>query len=218
MLGLLFLLVIKSLFLILTLVVFGLAVRRLLLSNSANAWLYAATALFSLLTSLGLIPWTLGVGQSHPVFFVFAAMTPAIWYGVVTMCNATRPLQYDSEMERTFVRFASLLRVPRASSPLVLQDPRFPEAPLPVFRHTPKPATRMPEPVTEPAPERSLAAPQQARVLRRARASEATRSLLGIARAMRRNKSSEGRRIKLLPPPARAEDRSLAFLRTSESV
>jgi hypothetical protein len=218
MLGLLFLLVIKSLLLILTLAVFGLALRRLMLSNSANAWLYAATALFALLTSLGLVPRTLGFGHSHPVFFVFAAMTPAIWYGVVTMCNSTRPLRYDSELERTFVRFTTMLSTPRLTSPLVLKDPKFPDAPQPVFRHTPSSGLGMPEPVMEPVLEQPSPAPKEARVLRRGRASEATQSLLGIARAMRRNKTSESRRIKLLPPPARAEDRSLGFLRTTESA
>ena len=213
MLGLLSLLVIKSLLLILTLAVFSLAVRRLMLSKSANAWLYAATAIFALLTSLGLVPWTLGFGQSHPIFFVFAAMTPAIWYGVVTMCNTTRPMRYDSELERTVLRFAALARA-QLSEPLMLRNPKFPEAPKPVFRHTPQPEIRDPEPVAE----RPLELSQQTRVVQRGRASEATRTLLGIARGMRRNRTSESRRVKLLPPPARAEDRSIPFLRTTESA
>lgn len=220
MLGLLSLLLIKSLLLIVVLAVFWLAVRRLLLSRSANAWLYAATSIFSLMTLLGLLPWALGIGTTHPVFFVFAAMTPTVWYGVVTMCNATRPMRYDSELERTILRFLSLARVPRFTEPLVLVDPKWPEAPMPVFRHTAPeiPDTNVSRPVAKAAvAERGQKAAPVGET-RRSRVSEATRSLLGVARGMRRNESSEIRRIKLLPPPMRTEDRSIPFLKAPESV
>lgn len=214
MLGLLLYLVFRTLLLALTLTIFFLAVRRLLMSKSANAWLYAATALFALLTFLGLLPWVLGIGRSHPVFFVLAAAAPAIWYGVVTMCNATRHARYDSELERTVQRFAGLASLIAAKSPLILDKTLRADVPQPVFRHAPQrpaepPATKRPLLLTNALPAQGTAARQ--------RVSDATRTLLGIARGMRRNSSSEGRRPKLLPPP-RKEDRNIPLLRTGESV
>ena len=187
MFGLLFLIVIKSAFLILPSTVVWLAFRRLLLSKSANAWLYAATALFALATTIGLVPWASGVGTSHPIFFVFAAMTPAIWYGVAILCNSTRSVAYDSELERTLLRLKELMRAETSEQPLVLLAPHWPDTPTPVFRHRPSA-----EKITPAVPGDKPAS----------RASEATLSLLRIARMMRGNTSSETRRIKLLPPPS----------------
>ena len=217
MLGLLTLLLLRSVFLVLTLVIFALSVRRLLRSKTANAWLYAATAVFALLTFLGLLPWLSGMGRSHPVFFVFAAIAPGVWYGVVSMCNATRHTRYDSELERTVLRFAALARRLRVKPPLVLEDLVSPEMPQPVFRHTPRAA------ITRAEPQRSeplllTEAVLVAETNGRSRMSEATRTLLGIARGMRRNASSEGRRPKLLPPPRSTEGRSIPFLQATDSA
>ena len=212
MLGPLVFILIKTFVLILPLTVFWLAVRRLALSSSANAWLYAATSIFSFLTALGLAPWVFG-GTSHPVFFVFSAMAPAIWYGVVTLCNSTRSTGYDSDLERTFLRFADLARIPRRSEPLVLEDPEWPEVPLPVFRHS-RPDSIAEPAETAPKPE----APGRDIATRISRASEGAWTLLSVARNMRGHASSERRRIKLLPPPDRAEDRKMSFLRQTESA
>lgn len=221
MLGLLPTLILKTLLLASMLVVFMLAARRLLLSTTANAWLYTATALFAFLTLVGLMPWGMGIGRSHPVFFLFAAAAPVVWYGVVTMCNSTRQARYDSELERTVLRLARLLRRLQSAAPQVFSEGSRTEAPIPVFRHTPRPAPR-----PAPTPPRA----QSARPLLltdavgepkpngRSRVSEATKSLLGIARGMRRNPSSEGRRPKLLPAPGRADERDIPFLQARESV
>lgn len=217
MLGLLPILVLRTLLLALTLVIFLLAARRLAMSKSANAWLYAATALFALLTLVGLLPWIMGLGKSHPVFFVFAAATPAVWYGVVTMCNATRQSHYDSDLERTVLRFAALAGMPKPGGPLLLTEPVRPDAPVPVFRHAPQVSQEAPNPPEEQPLLLTDPQPVQASTTR-SRVSEATKTLLGIARNMRKNSSSEGRRPKLLPAPKRAESREIPFLRARESV
>jgi hypothetical protein len=198
-----FFVVMKTAVLILPLTVAWLAVRRLTLSKSANAWLYAATALFALLTFLGLVPWAFGIAAPHPVFLVFAAMTPAIWYSVVRLCNTTRSVDYDNELERTFERLSALARKAPVSDLLILEGPSWPDAPQPMFRHTPAA-----EPQDAPQPRPGTIA----------RASEATMNLLQIARSMRGNASSEARRIKLLPPPQRAERVSMPFLKSTESA
>lgn len=211
MLGLLVLFLVKLGLMILPLTVLCLAGRRLLLSRSANAWLYAAASCFAWVTVLGLTPWALGFGSSHPVFFVFAAMIPAVWYSVVTLCNSPRHLAYDSEMERTFLRLTAIMRQNIKPAPLILEGADWPDAPTPVFRHSdaaperPMPAeaevaTQAPPPVSEAAP--AQPAPDDAPVSR----------LLEITRTMRRNRTSDDRRIKLLPPPASQRHTSLAFL------
>ena len=195
--GLMIALVIKTYIMVLPTTVAFLAFRRLALSGSANAWLYAATGVFALLTTLGLLPWGLGLGSSHPVFFVFAAMAPAIWYGVVVLCNSTRTMAYDSDLERTFVHIASIVREAARPRPLLLEEPSWPDAREPVFRHS-----------GQAAPAEHAAPGPVAR-----KVSEPTRSVIDIARSMRGNASSEGRRIKLLPPPRVANADSLPFLR-----
>ncbi|NNF90694.1 MAG: hypothetical protein HKM96_04875 [Boseongicola sp.] len=214
MLGLLISLLVKMGLMILPLTVFCLAGRRLFLSRSANAWLYAATAGFAWVTALGLTPWTFGFGTTHPVFFVFAAMTPAIWYSVATLCNASRHLSYDSEMERTFLRLAAIVRQKTKPAPLILEGADWPDAPKPVFRHTASEPAPEHEPEA-PAPQRPVA-PQAAKLHQAA--SDATGRILEVTRTMRRNRTSEDRRIKLLPPPDKAGKSNLPFLNPASSV
>ena len=196
MIGLLILLSFKSLVVLVPLSVAILAFRRLSISKSANAWLYAATGLFGTLTTLGLLPWILLAGSSHPVFFVFAAMTPAVWYGVVTLCNSTSSTVYGTEIEDALGRLASRARRENRSEPLILEEPHWPDAPVPVFRHSGHGhETEIPSKPTSAI----------------ARASEATRTIVDIARMMRGNPSSERRRIKLLSPPRRSAPRELTL-------
>jgi hypothetical protein len=207
MLGLLFVFLVKLGLMILPLTVFFLAGRRLLLSRSANAWLYAAAALIAWVTALGLTPWTLGFGATHPVFFVFAAMTPALWYAVASLCNASHHMRYDSDLERTFLRLASMLRPAARRDPLVLEGADWPDAPKPVFRHS------RPGFAPDLAGPGAISPPTQ-----RHRASEATARLIEITRTMRRNRTSEDRRIKLLPPPERSGSANLPFLNPASST
>lgn len=203
LLGLFFSFLLKGLVLLVPLCVAILAFRRLTMSQSANAWLYAAAALYSVLTTLGILPWALWNGTSHPVFFFFAAMTPAIWLGVVSLCNASRSTSYDTELERTFARLARLVRDAPPAQPLILEEPIWPDAPMPVFRHRGAPER------TEPRHSASSAL---------ARASEATRTLLEIARSMRGHATSDRRRIKLLPPPRKADPGRIPFLKPGNSA
>ena len=137
MFGVLTLLLVKLGLVLLPATAFWLSTRRLVRSRTANAWLYAATSVFSLVTLLGLAPWAFGIGKSHPLFFVLAAIAPAIWYGVVTLCNSTRHLRYDSDLERTVINVLSRLNEHRPKlAPLILERPEWPDAPKPVFRHS----------------------------------------------------------------------------------
>lgn len=198
MLGLLISFLVKLGLMILPLAVLVLASRRLLRSRSANAWLYAATALFAWITTLGLVPWTFGFGGTHPVFFVFAAMTPAVWYSVATLCNSSRHMRYDSEFERTFLRLARAMKPVQRPAPLILEGADWPDAPVAVFRHS------KPTPEADDIPARKAQPRSKAQTRRAERDTEptiSTRRLLDITRTMRRNRTSEDRRIKLLPPP-----------------
>lgn len=206
--GLLLLLLIKAVVIGLPITVCILAFRRLVLSRSANAWLYSAVGLFALVTAIGLLPWALIGQRSHPVFLVFSAMMPAVWYAVVIICNSKRSLKYDTEMERTLNRLLDMAGPSKPLEPLVLTDPILPEAPTPVFRHS---RPMVPEADT-PAPTTKAVAKVPARF------SETTRTILDIARSMRTNVSSDGRRIKLLPPPAGRSNTHLPFLRSGKTV
>lgn len=217
MLGLLVLLLVKMGLMILPLTVLCLAGRRLFLSRSANAWLYAATAGLAWVTALGLTPWAFGFGTSHPVFFVFAAMTPAIWYSVATLCNSSRHMAYDSELERTFLRLATIVRQRTAPEPLILEGADWPDAPKAVFRHsatTHEPAADAD--VATPETEPTAPPPEVGEVHKRA--SETTGRLLDITRTMRRNRNSEDRRIKLLPPPEAPGKSNFPFLNPAGST
>ena len=62
----LFHMVLRSLVVLFPLTVGWLAFRRLALSKSANAWIYAVICLFAAVTAAGVLPWTLGL-----ILFVF---------------------------------------------------------------------------------------------------------------------------------------------------
>jgi len=61
LLGLLYQIVIRSFFLMLPLGVAFLAFRRLSLSQTSNAWLYAVAGLFAAFTAAGLLPWAMAI-------------------------------------------------------------------------------------------------------------------------------------------------------------
>ena len=207
MLGLFFSFALKTAILIASLSVTYLSLRRFLMSKSSNAWLYSAVFLLSFITTLGLSPWLLGFGESHPIFLLFATMLPAIWYGVVILCNSTRLISYDSELAPVFHRIVTLANTrSRSEAPLVLEEPQWPDAPWPVFRHVP---VQTP-PITE----------SKASKLNQhgSRVSDATQVLLNVTRSMRSHSSSERRRTKLLPPPSRTRREAMPFLGASKST
>ena len=191
--GLLFQFLFRAFVIVLPLTTGWLAFRRLVLSRSSNAWIYAMTCLFAAITAAGLLPWALGLGSAAWIFFVFSAFCPAIWIGVVMMCDMSRsrPSSYEPDAEDSVVTFTSTQK----SAPLVLENPDWPGAPIPVFRHN-GPANLPEAPGSDGAP----------------KTSEPTKHLLAIAREMRKNTSSDARRPKLLPPPDQVQ---LPFLNRS---
>ena len=216
MLGLLVLFFIKTILVIVPLTVTFLAVRRLLRSKSGNAWLYAVTSMFAAITTVGVAPWAFGLGESHWVFFVFACMSPAVWIAVAILCNATRSVEYVDDVEWALRNLSDLwdLFGPRRTGSdrhdaLILSDPVWPDNPVPVFRHSRAVAVTTPPPASDAQLSEEALAEERADTARR---------ILSVARSMRRNPSSDSRRIKLLPPPHANGDTNLPFLKSSRSV
>ena len=186
----LFQLLFRALVVVLPLTIGWLSFRRLMMSRSANAWIYATTCLLTAVTTAGLLPWTLGLAEGNGLFFLLSAMSPPIWMGVIMICDpVTQPSAYDSNREPN----AQVAEVHQLR-PLILEKPDWPEAPVPVFRHL-KPAANTPN---------SPSASQESR----------TKSLLSVARDMRGNSTSDARRPRLLPPPERRVN-DLPFLHRS---
>lgn len=188
----LLLLLFRSFVVLLPLTIGWLAFRRLALSKSGNAWIYAVTCLLAIVTAAGLLPWALGLKQAGWVFFVLAAFCPAIWIGVVTICDMSRRTIYGHDPLKDAVTTFKSRQKP---APLVLENPKLPGTPIPVFKH------RSPESgkvtfVRKPLP---------------AKAEERKPvSLLAIAREMRGKTNSDDRRPKMLPPP---ETKALPYLK-----
>ena len=184
-------LIFRALVVVLPLTIGWLAFRRLMLSRSSNAWIYALTCMFAAVTAAALMPWTLGIGTANWIFFLFSAAAPVVWFGVIVICDPLRQSNYDREgvIEIAEERVAS-----RAERPLVLEHPNWPEAPVPVFRHAANPANLpvAPKPVKE--------------------VEKGPKSLLSVARGMRGNATSEARRPRMLPAPELGEG-DLPFLK-----
>ena len=193
-----------------------LAFRRLTKSTSSNAWIYAVTCLFAAVTTAGLLPWALGISSSNWIFFVLAAFCPATWFGVTTICDVSRKRSYEADdQDISTVFFKAARKAPPA--PLVLREPIM-EMPLPMFSHRepanvdapslkkppvlkPVPAVAVVPTVTKPDP--VVDAPAQP---------IGEKSILDVAREMRRNASTDERRPKLLPAPSISE---LPFIKSS---
>ena len=171
----------RSLVVVLPLTTGWLALRRLMLSHSANAWYYAATCLFAAATVAGLLPWALGITQVGWLFFVLAAFCPAVWIGVVILCDGSRATAYQSGGNADS---GPVFRPRKPSPPLVLENPDWPGAPIPVFRH------------------KGLAGTQAAVAAgSKPKANRPGRTLLTVARDMRTNTTSDARRPRRLPAP-----------------
>ncbi|MXQ07723.1 hypothetical protein GQ651_07680 [Alphaproteobacteria bacterium GH1-50] len=155
-----------------------LAFRRLLLSETLNAWLYALIVGFAAFSVAGLVPWAVGLADLPILFAVSAAVSPLIWLVTVVVCGIGRRDHYDLPDAETMAVTDNPAALKPRVAPLLLTDPVAPEAkadPVPVFRHRPAPVAV----ATTPG------------------------SVMEVARAMRGRATSEARRVrKLLPPPA----------------
>ena len=176
---------IRSLFVLSPVAVAGLAYRRLALSRSGNAWIYACIALTATLTAIALLPWAVGVGQISWLPALLSLLCPFVWVGVVLICDAAQGTKnYDSfENDQTETPGAVFMRhihAPKTHDPLMLERPEWPDAPEAVFIRRETPQTKIIVP-TDPVP--------------------SVRDVISIVREMRGNASSEPRRPRLLPPP-----------------
>ena len=104
----------KIVLLALPLSVCVLSARRMVVSETANAWLYGAVMLFSGVTAIGTIPWAMGLTDPSTMFLTLAALTPVVWSSVVAACGVERQNAYKN---------SGVSIVPRQNSPLVLTDP-----------------------------------------------------------------------------------------------
>ncbi len=182
-------LIAKTLFLAIPFGVAWLAFRRLALSETSNAWIYAGAGLFAAFTAAGLAPWAFGLGSVGWLYFVFAALCPSIWLGVVVICGIGRPPTYDSPEVDPTDDWIAPFRVPTQNSrPLILERPEWPDASRPTFRHH----AAISIPANENVP---------------LEAAEPDRSMLDVARNMRGNATSANRRFRpLLPAPDTMND------------
>jgi len=201
-LSLLLQLVFRAIVVVLPLTVAWLAFRRLMLSQTSNAWLYAIVCIFSAVTSAGLIPWTLGLGSGNWLIFLFSAISPALWMTVILICDPNRHLShYDFRSETDpDVTFVAAPKVPASSNvsaepqstrPLILEKPDWPEAPVPIFRHVTRTVNTG--------------------VTARDKIDDTAETLLSVARDMRGNSNSDARRPRMLPKPESFDER-LPFL------
>lgn len=164
----------RSALVLLPLTVGWLAFRRLALSKSGNAWIYAVTCLLAAVTTAGTLPWALGLTSANWIFVALALFSPALWFGVVVLCDLTRRRSYGPDPVTGTILGLMPARTPE---PLVLESP---VEETPVFRHS-RPQPTIPMASSKPAP--------------------TTRSLTAIAREIRGGRTSERRRPKLLPKP-----------------
>lgn len=202
-LGLLLQLIFRAIVVVLPLTVAWLAFRRLMLSQTANAWVYATVCLFAAVTSAGLIPWTLGLGSGNWLIFLFSAISPAVWMTVIMIYDPDRHRTHyefssDTDPDVTFISApkkaaanSDLGARPQSTRPLILEEPDWPEAPVPIFRHVAKTANTG--------------------VAARHKIEDTAETLLSIARDMRGNSNSDSRRPRLLPKPESFND-GLPFL------
>ena len=107
----------------------ALAFRRLLLSRTANVWVYALAVGYASFATLGLVPWAVGLQPVSTAFIVFAAVCPLLWIAIIAVCGAGRGTPYDLDTS------AEVEPIPQPIlPPLILKNPVIPE-PVAVFRH-----------------------------------------------------------------------------------
>ncbi len=193
----------KTAFLAMPTGVAWLAFRRLSLSQTTNAWIYAAMGLFAAFSATGLAPWALGFGSASWAFYVIALLCVPLWVAIVVILGIERPGDYehfaDDDSFEPEDRVVPFRQRPDYSEPLLLQKPYWPDTPNPLFRHRSR---------VQNAPANSNALVP---------VKMGTRPILQIARDMRGNTSTDERRLPvLLPPPEKMSALpDLPFLRRS---
>ena len=202
--ALLLILVAKTFFLGLPVGVAWLAFRRLVLSETLNAWIYAGVGLFAAFTAAGLTPWAFGFQPTAWMFLVFGFLCPPLWLATVVLCGMGRISGYD--VPKMDVDDTSL---PVQASAEVQSSPRVPPAPLlleqPIWPKPEKAVFRT---------HRTLLREARKMASERMKAEPIDRSVLDVARSMRGNSNTTKRRMRpLLPPPhAISEFPNLPFL------
>ncbi len=120
----LFHLVLRSLVVLFPLTVGWLAFRRVALSKSGNAWVYAAICLFAAVTTAGVLPWTLGITAINWFLTLLALVCPVLWIGVLLICDVSRSSRYGPDPLMSAARAIAHRSAPRLA-PLVLKNPEF---------------------------------------------------------------------------------------------
>ena len=69
----------KTFFFALPACVGWLAFRRLVMSETSNAWIYASVGMFAAFSAAGLAPWVFGFQSLNWLFLVAAFLCPPIW-------------------------------------------------------------------------------------------------------------------------------------------
>ena len=182
-------LVAKTFFLGLPLAVAWLAFRRLTLSNSINAWIYAGMGLLAVSTAAGLAPWAFGFQQVSWVFLILAFLCPPLWLATVIVCGMNRVSGYDTPEAAPESSVPASQNTPRLA-PLLLEQPILPVSKSPVFRT-----------------HRSILRNARDMAGARIKSEPEDRSVLDVARSMRGNANTSKRRLRpLLPPPHAMSD------------
>ena len=121
-------LIVRALLLAMPIGVGVLAFRRLIMSQTANVWLYALTVGYAAFATVGLVPWAFGLEPVSAVFVLLAVICPLVWMAIVVVCGLGRQAPYDLDFEDLEES------APTPTAPLLLTNPVIPE-PVPVFRH-----------------------------------------------------------------------------------
>lgn len=179
----------KTFFFALPACVGWLAFRRLVMSETSNAWIYASVGMFAAFSAAGLAPWVFGFQSLNWIFLVAAFLCPPIWLATIIICGMGRASAYDVDAEAEIEN----VRPPKPPV-LVLEEPIFPKL------------ESEPSPVVFKSHRQVLKTARKA-VSKKVMALDVDRNVLEVARAMRGNESTNKRRERpLLPPPHAMSD------------
>ena len=192
---------VRSFLLLIPISVAALACRRLWLSRSENAWLYAGMTLLGTVAAVGLVPWAIGFGSVSATIVFLALLSPVFWLGTVLLCDDPASSSAYDEVEEV-VELPVFQSRKAKPGPLVLEGADWPDMPKAQFNRAFR-ADTIEAKIHEGEAEKALPV-----------ISKNTRALISIVRDMRANPNSESRRPKLLPPPKnRASLSEMPFIR-----